>query len=106
VRLTDATIRGLRPRENIYEVYDDEVKCLGVRVCPGGAKTFTFFYRLGGRKKRLMKWTPFLGPEAQVIFVACSNHERSRFDEDKSPEAQCGVQGASGLGVRAIVGVT
>ena len=53
MRLTDATIRGLRPRENIYEVYDDEVKCFGVRVCPGGAKTFTFFYRLGGRKKRV-----------------------------------------------------
>ena len=25
----------------------------GVRVTPAGTKTFTFFYRLGGRKKRL-----------------------------------------------------
>jgi hypothetical protein len=53
VKLTDATIRGLKARHRIYEVYDDGGKCFGVRVCPGGAKTFTFFYRLGGRKKRL-----------------------------------------------------
>jgi integrase len=53
VKLTDATVKSLKPRPRIYEVYDDEVKCFGVRVCPGGAKTFTFFYRLAGRKKRL-----------------------------------------------------
>lgn len=53
MKLTDATVKALKPRPRIYEVYDDDVKCFGVRVCPGGAKTFTFFYRLGGRKKRL-----------------------------------------------------
>lgn len=53
MKLTDATIRALKPADRVYEVYDDDVKCFGVRVCRGGAKTFTFFYRLGGRKKRL-----------------------------------------------------
>jgi integrase len=52
VKLTDAVIRALKPRERLYEVYDDDVKCFGVRVSPGGTKSFTFFYRLGGRKKK------------------------------------------------------
>lgn len=53
MNLTDATIRALKPRNRVYDVYDDDVKCFGVGVCPGGAKTFTFFYRLGGKKKRV-----------------------------------------------------
>jgi len=53
VKLTDATIKALKPRGSRYDVYDDELKCFGVRVTPAGTKTFTFFYRLGGRKKRL-----------------------------------------------------
>ncbi len=36
MKLTDATVKSLKPRPRIYEAYDDEVKCFGVRVCPGG----------------------------------------------------------------------
>jgi len=52
VRLTDAAIKALKPRENVYDVYDDDVKCFGVRVTPAGVKSFTFFYRLGDRRKK------------------------------------------------------
>lgn len=53
MKLTDAAIRALKPREERYDVYDDDLQCFGVRVTRNGTKTFTFFYRLGGRKKRL-----------------------------------------------------
>lgn len=53
MKLTDATIRALRPRQTRYDVYDDDVECFGIRVTPRGVKSFTFFYRLRGRKKRL-----------------------------------------------------
>jgi integrase len=52
MRLTDAAIRSLKPREKVYDVYDDDVKCFGIRVTPGGVKSFTFFYRLGDRRKK------------------------------------------------------
>jgi integrase len=52
MRLTDAAIRALKPREKVYDVYDDDVKCFGIRVTPGGVKSFTFFYRLGDRRKK------------------------------------------------------
>ena len=53
MKLTDATIKALKPRGERYDVYDDDLKCFGVRVTPSGTKTFTFFYRLRGHKKRL-----------------------------------------------------
>src|SRR5712692_2587910 len=53
VKLTDAGIRGLKPGTKTYAVYDDELRGFGVRVSARGAKTFTFLYRLNGRKTRL-----------------------------------------------------
>lgn len=53
MRLTDAAMRGLKPRGATYAVYDDGLKGFGVRVSPGGTKSFTFVYRLHGRKARL-----------------------------------------------------
>lgn len=53
MKLTDAGIRSLEPGTTTYAVYDDELRGFGVRVSAHGAKTFTFLYRLNGRKTRL-----------------------------------------------------
>lgn len=53
MKLTDAGIRGLKPRPRTYAVYDDELRGFGLRVSARGTKTFTFLYRLNGRKIRL-----------------------------------------------------
>jgi hypothetical protein len=53
VRLTDTGIRALKPKSETYAVYDDELRGFGVRVSAAGTKSFTFVYRLNGRKTRL-----------------------------------------------------
>jgi hypothetical protein len=53
VKLTDAGIRALKPGRKTYAVYGDHLRSFGVRVSARGAKTFTFLYRLHGRKIRL-----------------------------------------------------
>lgn len=53
MRLTDTAIRALKPRPKTFAVFDDELRGFGVRVSPAGTKTFTFVYRLHGRKARL-----------------------------------------------------
>lgn len=52
MKFTDAGI-GLKPGTKTYAVYDDELRGFGARVSARGAKTFTFLYRLNGRKTRL-----------------------------------------------------
>jgi integrase len=52
MKLTDAAIRNLKPREKDYTVFDDEVKGFGVRVSPGGTKSFVFMYLFQGQRKR------------------------------------------------------
>ena len=52
---TDLEIRRLRPWPTQYEVWDKDpsVPGLGIRVSPGGTKSFILVYRIGGRSKRL-----------------------------------------------------
>ena len=51
VRLTDARIAALRPREREYTVWDARMAGLGVRVRPSGHRSY--IYLCGGRKASL-----------------------------------------------------
>jgi Arm DNA-binding domain len=57
-RITKRTIDALKPQAKPRIVYDRDVKGFGVRIAPGGVKTYILEYRpgAGGRataKKRL-----------------------------------------------------
>ena len=53
MRLTDAAVERLRPQEREYTVWDDRTPGLGVRVRPGGGKSYVWLQRSGGRSKRI-----------------------------------------------------
>ena len=53
MRLTDAAIARLRPREREYAVWDSRVPGLGVRVRPTGARTFVMLRDVGGVSRRV-----------------------------------------------------
>ena len=53
--LSDTKLRNLKPAEARYQVADE--KGLYVEVQPGGAKTFRYRYRLGGRESKQEKVT-------------------------------------------------
>ena len=53
MRLTDAAVERLRPREREYTVWDDRTPGLGVRIRPGGGKSYVWLQRSGGRSKRI-----------------------------------------------------
>jgi hypothetical protein len=52
-RLTDAFVRkALPPARGQTLLWDGEVKGFGLRVTPGGAKSFVVDYRAQGRQRR------------------------------------------------------
>ena len=53
LRLTDAAIARLRPREREYTLWDSRVPGLGVRVRPTGARTFVMLRHAGGESRRV-----------------------------------------------------
>ena len=53
MRLTDAAIARLRPREREYTLWDSRVPGLGVRVRPTGARTFVMLRDVGGESRRV-----------------------------------------------------
>ena len=53
MRLTDAGIARLRPREREYTVWDTRTPGLGVRVRPSGGTSFVFLRKTNGRSTRL-----------------------------------------------------
>ena len=53
IRLTDAAVLRLRPREREYTVWDRSVPGLGVRVRPTGGKSFVLLRDAGGRSRRV-----------------------------------------------------
>src|SRR5262249_28542485 len=48
---TEFLLRSLRPREKKYEIWDDDVKRLCVRVLPNGTMTFYYVYSFCGRTR-------------------------------------------------------
>ena len=53
MRLTDATIARLRPREREYTVWDSRVPGLGVRVRSSGGRSYVLLQETEGRSKRV-----------------------------------------------------
>ena len=49
--LSERVIRDLKPGAKTFMIWDREVKGLGVRITPGGAKAYILFYRVAGRKR-------------------------------------------------------
>lgn len=52
-KLTDAVVRSLAARERQIDYWCDTVKGFGLRVSPGGRKTFIVRYRVAGRRRRV-----------------------------------------------------
>ncbi len=53
MKLTDAAVSRLRPREREYTVWDTRVAGLGVRVRPSGGRSYVLLLDIGGRTKRV-----------------------------------------------------
>ena len=49
--LTERTIRDAKPEAKTRFLWDAQVKGLGVRITPAGAKAYVLFYRAAGRKR-------------------------------------------------------
>ena len=66
MKLTNAAIARLRPREREYTVWDSRVPGLGVRVRPSGGQSWVLLQDAGGRSKRIS-----LGPvSTKTVFEA------------------------------------
>jgi integrase len=52
-KLTKRMIEALEPREREYFLWDEELRRFGVRVLPGGRKSFVIQYRIGKRSRRM-----------------------------------------------------
>jgi len=50
--LDDAAIRKLKPKEQPYSVFDDEIRGFFVRVLPSGTKSYGVRVKSTGAKKR------------------------------------------------------
>ncbi len=64
MKLTDAAVARLRPREREYTVWDSRVPGLGVRVRPSGGQSWILLLDAGGRSKRVS-----LGPVSTKTVV-------------------------------------
>ena len=52
--LTERRILAAKPRAEAWTLWDSGIKGFGVRVTPGGTKSYLLMYRAGGRQRR---WT-------------------------------------------------
>jgi Arm domain-containing DNA-binding protein len=53
MKLTDSSLRALKPKSERYEVWENNGKGFGMRVSPAGRKTFIFMYRFDGVARRM-----------------------------------------------------
>ena len=84
MKLTDAAIARLRPREREYAVWDNRVAGLGVRVRPTGGRSWVLLLGAGGRTKRVS-----LGP-VSAKSAAEARREALRRQADPKPEKIAG----------------
>ena len=83
MRLTDAAIVRLRPREREYTVWDSRVAGLGVRVRPTGGRSYVLLQHVGGRTKRVS-----LGPVHSRGIEAVRRECHAREATPKTPEPE------------------
>ncbi len=53
MRLTDRSVKALKPKAERYEVWEDGRTGLGVRVSPAGRNSWVYMYRFQGRPRRM-----------------------------------------------------
>ncbi len=74
-KLTKRVIDSLKPKDTLYEVWDDEIKGYVVRVLPSGRKSFAVYYRAKGSQRKhtfgeMGKMTPDdARKKARALFV-------------------------------------
>src|SRR5262245_18434668 len=85
MRLTDITLRSLKPRSEQYAVLDDQLPNFGVRVGTTGQLSFFVMYRINGRRKR-----DTLGRFPIITLAAARQMARQRLArlvlEDRNPD--------------------
>ncbi len=81
MKLTDAAIARLRPREREYTVWDSRAPGLGVRVRPTGGRNWVLLLDAGGRTKRVS-----LGPVAVKSVEEARRECHARQAADPKPE--------------------
>ncbi|WP_417819614.1 tyrosine-type recombinase/integrase [Terasakiella sp.] len=66
-KLTKRLIDSLKPTEQEYAVWDDELKGFGIRVSPKGNKTFQVYWRAGKRerKRKVGRYPPMTVDQAR-----------------------------------------
>ncbi len=84
VRLTDAGIARLRPQEREFTVWDSRVPGLGVRVRPGGGRSYVLIRTIEGRTKRVSLGPP-MSRSVDEIRQECLARKAERVAE--GPEA-------------------
>ena len=85
MKLTDAAVARLRPREREYAVWDNRVTRLGVRVRPTGGRSWVLLLDAGGRTKRVS-----LGP-VSTKSVAEARQEAHARQASPQPEKTAGT---------------
>ncbi len=62
MKLTDRTIKALKPKTERYEAWESGRTGLGVRVSPAGRKSWIYMYRFDGKPRRMTLGTyPAIG---------------------------------------------
>ena len=87
MKLTDAAIARLRPREREYTAWDTRAAGLGVRVRPSGGRSYVLLQDMGGRTKRVS-----LGPvgvkSLEEVRRECHARRANPEPEEKTASAQ------------------
>ena len=81
VRLTDALIARLRPKDREYTVWDTRLAGLGVRVRPSGGASFVLLSKVDGRSRRIA-----LGPVTSRTVEEVRRQCHSRMAGDAAPK--------------------
>ncbi|NQU72036.1 MAG: tyrosine-type recombinase/integrase [Rhodospirillales bacterium] len=53
MRFTDTTVKGIKPKADRFEVWQDGKTGLGIRVAPSGRKSWVYMYRFDGKPRRM-----------------------------------------------------
>ena len=90
MKLTDASLRALKPKTERYETWETNGKGFGLRVSPAGRKTFIFMYRFDGVARRMTIGTY----PALTLSEAHELHAKARQKLDKGIDP--GVESVKG----------
>ena len=53
MRMTDRSIKALKPKAERYEAWEDSRTGLGLRISPAGRKSWLYMYRFQGKARRM-----------------------------------------------------